>query len=407
MLCLTVLASAIISPEFARGSVVAPSAFDNSIIASNFDDVGEKAVSPPSEAIDYRESLRILIAAPENLNPAFYLTPPDVQNDSLNGASDDGRSDELSDEQEKLPISDVEDQLVTESSAIDWEDLTIDISDSATNFGQGNRIITPVLRGKLANGNIVSIEPGFNRFSLSDLETVYHVPLTVGWEGAINDVNLAAAGGIDIFNRLPLDTHFDGKVSFPISNDATLSLNLTQGPYLFNAQTLENGISSWRYGPDLFWQIDSKTSLFSLLRIGNFSDGNWEQQSFSRLERQLGEDLSISLNVFNWSFAQDLESQSGYFSPPDFLVATGEVAWQAHIADYLSCRLAGSAGQQRLNGSWVLGYGHQAVCDIEILPSVQMDFGYNYSNVSNGQSVDPGDSAYNNWQVVGGLRSTF
>ena len=263
------------------------------------------------------------------------------------------------------------------------------------------------MRGKLANGNIISIEPGFNRFSLSDLETVYHVPLTVGWEGAINDVNLAAAGGIDIFNRLPLDTHFDGKVSFPVSNDATLSLNLTQGPYLFNAQTLENGISSWRYGPDLFWQIDSKTSLFSLLRIGNFSDGNLEQQSFSRLERQLREDLSISLNVFNWSFAQDLESQSGYFSPPDFLVATGEVAWEAHIADYLSCRLAGSAGQQRLNGSWVLGYGHQAVCDIEILPSVQMDFGYNYSNVSNGQSVDPGDSAYNNWQVVGGLRSTF
>lgn len=349
----------------------------------------------------------VLLAAPENLNPGLYWPRSPVE---LPSEQDPNETDpELLEPENAAADPDNVETADAEADAkrIAWDDLEIDISDSGTNFGQGNRLITPVLTGTLPNGNTLTLSPGFNRFALPDLETVYHIPLTVGWKGAINDVVLEAAGGIDLFNRLPVDTHFKGKAAYPVGNSATVSVNLEQGPYLFNAKTLENGISTWRYGPDLFWQIDEKTSLFSLLRLGHFSDGNREQQSFSRIERKFAKDFAVALNAFNWRFQQNLEANSGYFSPPDFLVLSAEISWQKAITDDLSCRLAGNIGQQRLNGAWALGYGHQALCSVDITPAIQADLGYSFSNVSNGQSVLPGDSAYNDFQILGGIRSSF
>lgn len=354
----------------------------------------------------------MLIAAPQNLNPGLYEplpirpgfeatpgddlnSPPESVNPSVDSLADpiDPAALEETVPQARVPF-------------IEWESLGLDLSDTISNFGQGNRIITPILQGRLANGDPIFFTPGFNQFALPGLETVTHVPLTVAWEGDINDVSLAVGGGLDIYNRLPLDTHFDAKASVPIG-DANLSFSLEQGPYLFNAQTLENGISSWRYGPDLFWQIDSQTTLFSLLRIGHFNDGNFEQQSFSRLERTFWGEAAIAANLFNWSFQQNLEATSGYFSPPDFLVASLEVSWEKEIFENISCRAAASVGQQRLNGAWASGYGHQAICDLDVIPGIAFDFGYNFNNVGNGQTFLAEESAFNNFEWVGGVKTQF
>ncbi|MEO1401619.1 MAG: hypothetical protein AAFV72_10290 [Cyanobacteria bacterium J06635_1] len=337
----------------------------------------------------------ILIAAPQNLNPGLYQPPPIPEVAPVN------------EPENEIPPPDSEASDEPSASAILWEDLELDISDSFSNFGQANRLVTPTLRGQLPNGNTVSVAPGFNRFAQTDLETVYHVPLTVGWQGQLDEVSLKVGGGLDFFNRLPVAAHFDAKASIPIGPGATLSMTVEQGPYLFNAETLENQISAWRYGPDLYWQIDPHTSFFSLLRLGHYSDGNWEQQSFSRLERRLGDEAALSLNVFNWHFQQDLEQSSGYFSPPDFLVATAELTWQKEIVEELSCGLSGSLGQQRLEGDWTLAYNYQALCTVDITPSLQADLGYRFSNVSHGQSGLAGESAYNNRQILAGVRSQF
>ncbi|MEO0885550.1 MAG: hypothetical protein AAFY54_06390 [Cyanobacteria bacterium J06648_10] len=374
------------------GSVAQPAtalgvATDSRTVAESLDD---NTVTSP-----------ILIAAPQNLNPGLHEPPPALpiipEADPSANPSDD-----LS---EPAALEAITPQVHV--PFIEWESLEIDVSDSLSNFGQGNRILTPIFRGQLANGDAISLSPGFNQFEMPTIESVTHIPLTVAWEGDINDVSLAIEGGLDIYNRLPLDTHFDAQVSVPLGNAATLSMAVEQGPYLFNAQTLENGISTWRYGPNIFWQIDPKTTLFSLVRLGHFNDGNFEQQSFSRLERTFWGEAAIAANLFNWSFQQDLETTSGYFSPPDFLVASLEVSWEKEIIEDVSCRVAANLGQQRLNGSWATGYGHQALCAFDFIPGLPFDFGYNYSNVGNGQTFLSDESAYNNFEWVGGVTIQF
>ncbi len=353
----------------------------------------------------------LLISGPYNFNPDLeqpslvlpnHLISPDVSADELREPLDSGEPTDLKkiDNPNSLPV---------EHSAllIEWDDLEVDLSNSVSNSSQSNRLITPTFRGHLVNGNTVTFSPGFNQFFLRNVDPVLHVPLTVGWEGAIDSVDLTVGGGLDIYNRLPIGTHFNAKASLPLWTGATVSMSFDQSPYLFNAQTLENGISVWRYGPDLFWQIDPKTTLFSLVRIGNFSDGNFEQQSFSRLEREVFGNSAIAANLFNWSFQQNLEVTSGYFSPPDFLVASLELSWETEIAENINCRVAGSVGQQRLNSSWVVGYGHQALCSFEVIPGMDFDFGYNFSSVGNGQSVVLGESAYSDFQMLGSVRTQF
>lgn len=295
----------------------------------------------------------------------------------------------------------------TRSPFIEWDNLEIDISDSLSSSDQAKRMITPVLRGHLANGDRLSFSPGFNRFSLPETEPIVHVPLTLTWEGKINDVGLSVGGGLDIYNRLPVDTHVNAKASIPVWSGATLSFSVEEGPYLANTETIEKGISAWRYGPELYWQIDPKTSFFSLLRLGHFSDGNFEQQSFSRLERKLVGGVAIAAALSTWNFQQDLEETSGYFSPTDFLVGSLELSWETDITKDLHCRVAASLGEQKNHGPWGLGYGHQALCSVDLTPGIGFDMGYSFQNVSDRQSFLSEDSTYNNLQIMGSLQAQF
>ncbi len=148
-----------------------------------------------------------------------------------------------------------------------------------------------------------------------DRDYISNIPLQVGYEVKIDKITLQTGIGVDFFNTLPTALNFNAKVDAPLSPNLTLSAVVEQGSYKFNAQTLENQITSWRYGPQLSWQIDPKTSLFSSLRLGNYNDGNFEQQSFSRLERKFGE-FFLAANLFKWELSTRLRSKKWLFFSP-------------------------------------------------------------------------------------------
>lgn len=340
------------------------------------------------------ESTPILMAAPENFNPDLQLPPalPEPpQNSSPPKTSTEPRTPDA----------------VLESIDTDYRYET-------DNFGQTNFFFEPTAQFRLSNGNKIFFKTGFNFFEQRGVESITNFPLQVGWQGKIGQVTLQTAAGVDIFNRLPTAINLNAKVEAPISppqvsssgqllSVVVLSGNLEQGPYKSNARTLENQITAWRFGPDLYWQIDRKTSFFSSLRLGSYNDGNSEVQSFSRLERKFGQ-FSLAANLFTWNFDRDLERTSGYFSPPDFLVYNAEVAWEGDIANFLRCRLAANLGQQRLKGEFDNANTYQTRCTVKVSPNIEADLGYSFSNVRNQET---GGSAYGGNSVTGQLRVRF
>jgi hypothetical protein len=297
------------------------------------------------------------------------------------------------------------------ASQLKLEGLQVDFRDDEDNYGQHNQFIEPTFRIRLPNGQAIRFKSGYNTFEQRGFDTVTNIPLQAVWEGKIGRVNLQAGGGVDVFNRLPTALNLNFKAEASIFSSLTsdgklnsaLSLSgvLEQGPYKFNAQTLENQITAWRFGPNVYWQIDPNTSFFTLYRRGQYNDGNHEDQTFSRLERKFGQ-FFVAANLFTWSYEEDRAQKSGYFSPQDFLVYNGEVGWEGDIAKFLRCRVFGNFGQQRLNGTFDNAYSYQGRCTAKISPNVEADFGYGNSNVRNRAGDD-----YNNRSFTGQLRMSF
>jgi hypothetical protein len=333
------------------------------------------------------------LAAPENFNPGLRLPPPQAQPSV----------------QPTPPPTSTE--PVTE--AIKLESLTTDFRRDGDNFEQRNQFIEETAQFRLRNGNRFRIKTGFNSFEQRNVESVTNIPLHVEWEGKIDQVTVIVGGGVDVFDRLPTALNFNAKVEAPfaikvspsgrLQSGVVVSAVVEQSPYKFNAQTLDNQITAWRFGPSIYWQIDANTSLYSSLRLGSYNDGNFEQQSFSRIERKFGQ-FFVAANVFNWNYRRDVEKTSGYFSPPDFLIYNGEIGWDGNIIESLRCRVAANLGQQRLEGEWDVANSYQARCTAKLSPNVEADFGYAYSNVQNRQSEGSG---YNNQSFTGQLRVKF
>ncbi|MEH2072023.1 MAG: hypothetical protein V7K47_28385 [Nostoc sp.] len=339
-------------------------------------------------------SHRFLIAAPENFNPDLRLPPPPPKPP----------------ENSSPPTTST--KPGTPSAVL--ESIDTDYRYDTDNFGQTNLFIEPTLQLRLRNGNKIFFKTGFDFFEQRGVESVSNFPLQVGWQGKIGQVTLQTAAGVDVFDRLPTAINLNAKVEAPIlparvspsgqlRSLLVLSGNLEQGPYKSNARTLENQITAWRFGPDLYWQIDRNTSLFSSLRLGNYNDGNSDVQTFSRLERKFGQ-FSLAANLFTWSYERDLERTSGYFSPPDFLVYNAEVAWEGDITKFLRCRLAANLGRQRLKGEFDNANTYQTRCTVKLSPNIEADLGYSFSNVRN---QDTGESAYSGNSLTGQLRVKF
>lgn len=336
----------------------------------------------------------LLIAAPENFNPSLQIPPP------------------LPKPVKKTNPPPASSEPVKPAAVL--ENIQTDFRNDADNFGQRNLFIEPTAQFRLNNGNKIKFKTGVNYFEQRNVESITNIPFQVGWEGKIGQVTVYTAAGVDFFDRLPSAINFNAKVEGPITQPkvspsgkvlsaVVLSANLEHGPLKFNARTLDNQITDWRFGPDLYWQIDRNTSLFSSLRLGSYNDGNSEVQSFSRLERKFGQ-FSVAANLFNWSYENDFERKSGYFSPQDFLVYNAEVAWEGDISKFLRCRLAANLGRQRLKGEFDNANTYQARCTVKLSPSIETDLGYNFSNVRN---QDTGGSSYSGNSLTGQLRVKF
>lgn len=341
---------------------------------------------------------RLFIASPENFNPELKLpTPSKLEVEPQQERQEEPNFDQI--EKTTPPLFTIE--SITPNFRLDQD-----------NYGQTNQIIEQMLKLRLRNGDTLSIKTGFNTFNQEEIEVVNNIPIYLGWQGEIEQLKVAIDGGIDLFDRLSpapsLNLNLSTLVDSRSKNNQpysflTLSAAVKHEPYKFNAETLENSISFWRFSPSLYWQINPNLTLFSVAQLGWFSDGNQEFQTFSRLEQKV-DDFTLALNLFSWSFQSDMFQQSGYFSPADFLVYNAEVAWNKEIFDFLVCRVSASVGKQRLNGSLDNAITYNALCTSKISPNIELDLGYGFSNVRNSET---GDSAYNNETFTGQMRIKF
>lgn len=279
--------------------------------------------------------------------------------------------------------------------------------------GRVNGFIEPTFDIRLPNDQKLRVKTGFNTFEQPNIDTVTNIPVQLGWEGKVGEYTVQTGAGIDIFNRLPAAVNINVKVDTPIFVKLTpddklqsglfISSVVEQGPYKFNAKTLENQITAWRFGPNIYWQIDPNTSFYTQYRRGSYNDGNAENQLVSRLEHKFG-DFFVAANLFSWSYAADHQNSKGYFSPSDFLVYNGEVGWEGNISNALRCRVTTNLGQQRLQGQFDNAFGYQGRCTVKVTDKIEADFGYGNTNVR--QQSSAGHN-YDNQTVSGELRFNF
>jgi hypothetical protein len=281
------------------------------------------------------------------------------------------------------------------------EGIQPNIDNTWNNSSQVNRTIESTAIFRLNNGERLLFTTGYDTYEQPGIKTVTNIPLGIDWETKINSLKIRPGVGVDVSSGATTP-NFNLKVDYPLTTGLTVSADLQQSAYKFNAKTIQNQISAFRYGPSIFWQIDKDTSLFSSLKLGSYSDSNQEQQSFSRIERKFGE-FSVAGNLFTWNYKNPTDK--GYFAPPDFLVYTGEVAWEGSvIRDVLSCRLSASLGGQNVNATSSDAGGYQTRCTAKISPNVEADLGYSFSNV---KSTVPVTSNANSQSILGRVRVKF
>jgi hypothetical protein len=186
------------------------------------------------------------------------------------------------------------------------EGIQPNIHNDWNNSGQVNRTIESTAIFRLNNGDRLLFTTGYDTYEQPGTRTVTNIPLGIDWETKINSLKVRPGVGVDLSSGSTTPS-FNLKVDYPVTTGLTVSADLQQGAYKFNAKTIENQISALRYGPSVFWQIDKDTSLFSSLHLGNYSDSNQEQQSFSRIERKFGE-FSVAGNLFTWNYKNSTDN---------------------------------------------------------------------------------------------------
>ncbi|MBD2326573.1 hypothetical protein [Alkalinema sp. FACHB-956] len=373
--------------------------------------------------VDLGGSVKRIASGADNFNPQLHLDPPKPVSlppkpvrSSNNGLSPSASTHSAVSSSNQSsgsiaspavspnsPGGSVSQPSSPKNAAIVPESLTTNFRRDRDNFGQENLFLETTPQFKLPNGDLLNLTTGVNLFKESDRDTLINVPLRVGWETRINSVKLRPEVGLDFFDRLPIAPNLKLNVETPISPSATLSGLISYGPYKFNATTLENQISAVHLSPSLFWQVEKDTQFFGMYRLGQYSDGNTEHQLIGRLEHRIGQ-FSIAANVFLWSFNNNVAETSGYFSPPDFLVYNGELAWEGKPFDFLRCRLSTTLGEQRLKGSFSNANTYEARCTAILSPQIEADLGYALSNV---QNRSPDTEPFQNQSLSGQLRVKF
>lgn len=345
----------------------------------------------------------IAIAAPENIIPSSEpkIDPPQ-QLPIEDFFSPDAFPSENSESQDK-----------TSELNIDLENIEIKFKQEQDNFGKNNQFITKDINFSLENADKLKFTTGYNTFLKTGTEQVVNIPLLATWRKNAKDFNLELTGGVEFFDRLPTDFTLKAKIERKINLNANeankqssfmvITGNFQREPYKFNAQSLQNEIVAWRFGPDLYWQITQNTSFFSSLRLGFYNDGNQEFQMFSRFEHKI-EPFFVAVNLFNWSYQKNLESENGYFSPSNFYVFTGQLGVSHEILEPLTCGMVLTFGQQLLEDERNGLSGFNLDCNLDIAQDFSAKLGYSFSTLFNSSS---NTSSYQNEIFSGQLSIKF
>ena len=374
----------------------------------------DKIVSQPTFPRELREKQPILMAAPDNFNPGLRQSreasspslSPKPSETPVVIETESTPPEEIPTPSARPPqpkIESAEKRPKGRGFPLIFENTSNETFGKNDNSGQINQYTRQTLHTRLRNGDRLDITSGYESYKQTSIDNVNNIPLKFQWSGRRGGISLSAGAGVDFFNRLRSGYNLNASISGEVSPGLNLSAVVENGPYKFNAKTLENEITAWRYGPNVFWQIAKDVSLFSFFRWGNYSDSNVENQSFTRIEKKFGQ-FGVAGNLFVWSYSQDRNADSGYFSPSDFVVYSGELFWGGEVfADFLRCKLSASLGEQRLEGNPSGAETYEGLCTFKFAPNLEADLGYGYSTVrSSGSSENKPTETFR-----GGFRWAF
>ncbi len=287
---------------------------------------------------------------------------------------------EQSKREQAKPASNAAQPILAKGAILILESLVPNVQNTRNESGQINQIAETTASFLLENGDRIKLVTGYNTFIKPGFATVNNVPINLSWETKIDSVKIEPLIGVNLFDRLTSSPTYGLKVVIPIASGLTLSGAVESGAYTFNTETIQNQISAVRYGPGISWQIDQDTSFLAIYKFGNYSDGNTENQLFSRLEHKSGQ-FWVAANLFSWGYGKNIGSASGYFSPSDFLAYSGEIGVEGSVLfDSLTCRLSAQLGNQQASGVTTIGQAFQGLCKTKLSSSLEANFGYGFGN---------------------------
>lgn len=273
-------------------------------------------------------------------------------------------------------------------------ELAVEVKQRQGDGGQGdsNRLKSHSEQSNTQNNRSQS-NSGLNALKQSRITSkitqLQNFPVYNTWSQALGNTPLKPTEQFSRLNHFPRQRRFPIELEVPnavenpsrspLERRGILTFGANYGTYKFNAKTLESNIQVLHLKPQIYWPITSKTSLYSHYQLGFYNDSNLEHQTFSRLERKLG-NAYIAANLFTWNYRSDQELRKGYFSPRQFLAYSGEIGWNQSLGRDISCQISVALGQQSLNAQSTQTTQYRARCNLKVTPNTMLDLGYSLSH---------------------------
>jgi hypothetical protein len=327
------------------------------------------------------------------------------------------RAQDLQDGVKLQPTPNTKPQIISQQPAIapakpqEWslDGTQTDFSYQHDNFGLTIYSVEPSVSFRYDENHKFNLKAGFiNLNGQQGFQPVTIYPVRLGWEGRANQVAIKAGATLYTFDRLAPAFGFDANITYPLLSNLYVGASLERTPMKFAPSTLEiPGITTYTaYGPNIYWQIDPDSSLFSFLSVLNLNDGNRGLISYSKLKRSFGQ-FSIAANLVTTSY--DRDASPNYFAPSDYLIYNGEIGWQGDLTDFLNLRAQINLGQQRLRGEYTRALYYEAQLTAKLSPTADAFVNYSFGDLDQITYFRPTgqNSLYSRYLITGQLKFRF
>ncbi len=315
------------------------------------------------------------------------------------------------------PSNSVTPSLISETPPVEsakpqeWtiDSTQTDFSYQHDNFGLTIYSVEPSVSFRYDANNKFNLKSGFiNLNGQTGFKPVTIYPIRLGWEGRAGQAAIKTGATVYTFDRLAPAFGFDASVNIPILPNLNLGASIERTPMKFAPSTLEiPSITTYTaYGPNIYWQIDQDSSLFSFLSILNLNDSNRGFISYSKLKRNFGQ-FSIAANLVTTSY--DRDAAPNYFAPSDYLIYNGEIGWQGDLNDFLNLRAQINLGEQRLRGEYTRALYYETQLTAKLSSKIDAFINYSFGDLdqisyfrATGQN-----SLYSRYLITGQLKFRF